>query len=173
MSGFRSIAEYKQDRSRLGRPKFLSTYPFPVLLTPNRHQDFGSGYFTRPKTGTISAAGSYAAKLGFVVDESYLVIPIVKVEGRPFPERIGVGRTRGTDISLSENDVSKYHAYFSLDGDRWCITDANSSNGTFVNGMRLTAMTSVRLDDGALVAFGAQIYMFRVPTGFCDAVESS
>ena len=116
----------------------------------------------------LSGAASYAAKLGFMVEEDFLVIPILKAEGRPFPERIGVGRTRGTDIVLLSSDVSKYHAYFAVEAERWTITDASSSNGTFVNGERLAPMAPSRLEDGALVAFGSHLYQFRTPAGFCS-----
>lgn len=171
MSTYRVAKEYRLDLNRLGRSRFLSSFPNPVLLTANPHQGAGSGYYTRPKTGSLSLGSPYAQRIGFMADETYLVIPIVKAEGRPFPERIGVGRTRATDIILLSNDVSKYHAYFTSEGDRWFITDANSSNGTFVNGERLAPMAPVRLEDGALIALGGQLYQFRTAAGLCSMLD--
>ena len=40
-------------------------------------------------------------------------------------------------IVLSDQSVSRLHARISRDGNRFFITDLNSTNGTFRNGMRL------------------------------------
>src|SRR5688572_20179966 len=40
------------------------------------------------------------------------VIVIVKPQGAPFPEQIGIGRAANTDVCLALNTISKYHAFF-------------------------------------------------------------
>lgn len=171
MSTYEQVHEYRAERKRLSRPAFLALYSTPVMLTPKRDGATGPGYFTRPKTAALPKA-SYALKLGFLADDSYLVLQVKKAEGRPFPERIGVGRTRGTDIILTSTDISKYHAYFTTDADNWWLTDAGSSNGTFVNGERIPPMTSILIEDCALLAFGSCLCIFRTAVGFCDFIES-
>ncbi len=172
MIGNPSVKEYCAEKDRLGRQRFLAVYSVPVLLAAPPELPGEGNYFTRPKTGVMPSAPSYAQNLGFVVDEGYVVIPIKKAEGRPFPERIGIGRTRGTDILLQSNDISKYHAYFTTEGGDWFLFDANSSNGTFVNGERLPAMSKTAIQDGFLLSFGSRLCMFRSAMGFLDLVES-
>lgn len=168
MNGNRTVKEYRADIKLLGRQRFLAINNAPVLLAANPHAPDGPGYFTRPQTAPLAVSASYAHRLGFVVDDTYLVMPVAKLEGRPFPERIGVGRTRGTDIILIGSDISKYHAYFTTGAEKWQLTDAGSSNGTFVDGERLASMQGRTLADGALVAFGARLHLFRTATGFAD-----
>ena len=51
---------------------------------------------------------------------------------------ITVGKMAGAvDLVLNDQSVSRLHARISRDGNRFFITDLNSTNGTFRNGMRL------------------------------------
>lgn len=64
-----------------------------------------------------------------------------------------VGRDERMDLRLVHPDISRRHAviYYS---DGWCIADEGSSNGTFLNGERISA---ARLPDaGAVIGLGAQ-----------------
>ena len=49
-----------------------------------------------------------------------------------------IGRSRGSDIRISSNSVSRNHAVLTrYDDGSWAITDTDSRNGTFVNGTRV------------------------------------
>jgi pilus assembly protein CpaF len=50
-----------------------------------------------------------------------------------------VGRVQGNDIVLSKRNVSKQHARLSLQGDQAVVVDLNSTNGTWVNGRKITS----------------------------------
>lgn len=179
MSNYRTIKEYREDRKVLGRERFLTSFPWPVLLMPNSATDHkptdavSAGFMTKFQGGPTTPGGAPAKKHALVPVESFLVIPVVKNEGRPFPDRIGVGRTKGTDITLLDRDVSKYHGYFSIAGVVWSFTDVGSSNGTFIRGERLTAMTPTPVDDGMEIGFGNGRYVFRTSTTFCDVICAS
>jgi len=55
-----------------------------------------------------------------------------------------IGRTPGADIVIADNTVSARHAQLVIDADGYVyINDLNSTNGTFVNGNKITS--SVRL----------------------------
>lgn len=51
---------------------------------------------------------------------------------------LSIGRTEQNDFCYSNKAVSARHAVLSYRGGRWFIEDTNSTNGTFVNGVRVT-----------------------------------
>ena len=62
-------------------------------------------------------------------------------QGVVFPLRslaVTVGRAGDNDIVLQDTTVSGRHARIERQGDQAVIVDLNSSNGTFVNGQRIT-----------------------------------
>jgi EAL domain-containing protein (putative c-di-GMP-specific phosphodiesterase class I) len=64
-------------------------------------------------------------------DGSLWVIP---VENSPFV----IGRREGSNLLLASEGVSRKHAELLETVDGWMVRDCNSTNGTFVNGRRLT-----------------------------------
>jgi predicted component of type VI protein secretion system len=54
-------------------------------------------------------------------------------------ERMTLGRAEGNDIRVEDDKVSRSHAVLERVGTTWCIRDLSSSNGTFVNGTRVSA----------------------------------
>jgi len=53
-------------------------------------------------------------------------------------ERITLGRDPSCEIAISDPQVSRQHARITRQGEMIVIEDLGSTNGTFVNGMRLT-----------------------------------
>ncbi|MDQ3368110.1 MAG: FHA domain-containing protein [Myxococcota bacterium] len=60
---------------------------------------------------------------------------------------ITFGRVPSNDVVLATAQVSKRHARFAVQGGRCIIVDLKSSNGTFLNGRRLTAPVIVTSAD--------------------------
>jgi len=60
-------------------------------------------------------------------------------------DSLTIGRNNDCDISISHDFVSSRHAQIkkqsSPNGDEWELSDLKSSNGTFVNGIRITKST--------------------------------
>ena len=67
-----------------------------------------------------------------------LVLPLRKVQST-FPSMITIGRTENNDLVVSDEQVSKFHAFFRIVGDRVELSDAGSRNGTFVGSQKLAA----------------------------------
>ncbi|HEY2744250.1 MAG TPA: FHA domain-containing protein [Polyangia bacterium] len=84
-----------------------------------------------------------------------LVLPLRKVQST-FPSMITIGRTENNDLVVSDEQVSKFHAFFRLIGDRVELSDAGSRNGTFVGSRKLAARGgSAPVNRGDRFAFGA------------------
>jgi hypothetical protein len=102
------------------------------------------------------------------------VYAIAKRPGGPFPDRIGVGRTRTADISLRLASVSKYHAYFTFEEAQacWKVWDARSRNGTSVGERRLGSGEGAVVENGSSITFGEDTFLFFTDAGFRKLLES-
>lgn len=73
-----------------------------------------------------------------------------------------IGKLKGrADLILDEPEVSRIHAKIEQEGDGYYLMDLNSRNGTFVNGIRLEAEESRKLQDQDRIRFGNAVYFFR------------
>jgi len=73
---------------------------------------------------------------------------------------ITIGRGPGEGIQLEQSDVSRHHAMLRVDGERLTIEDADSRNGTFVNGDRIHEPVELQLGD--VIAFGSEDVQLEV-----------
>ncbi len=60
---------------------------------------------------------------------------------------VNVGRVQGNDLMLPKGNVSKRHARLLFRDGRFIVTDLKSTNGTYVNGRKITQATIVREGD--------------------------
>lgn len=58
-----------------------------------------------------------------------------------------VGRAKTNDIVLNDRDVSRFHATFSASQNGIVLSDLASTNGTFVNGRRITTPVDLMSND--------------------------
>jgi pSer/pThr/pTyr-binding forkhead associated (FHA) protein len=68
------------------------------------------------------------------------------------PSQISIGRKDTNTIVIQEQTISSNHAQINFEGGQYVLTDLNSTNGTFVNGKRITKQA---LRNGDLVRMGA------------------
>jgi hypothetical protein len=61
--------------------------------------------------------------------------------------RVRIGREAGVDIVIDNPGVSRLHAELRKEGDGWTVTDMGSSNGTFLNGQRISATQLIKAGD--------------------------
>ncbi len=64
---------------------------------------------------------------------------------------ITIGRTKGNDIMLPKGNVSKRHSRIVLKDGRFIVVDLKSTNGTYVNGRKITSPVVVRGEDKVYV----------------------
>jgi len=63
-----------------------------------------------------------------------------------------VGRVQGNDIVLAKRNVSKQHARLTLKDDQAVVVDLNSTNGTWVNGRKITSPHPLKQGDKIYIA---------------------
>jgi hypothetical protein len=79
--------------------------------------------------------------------------------------RVRLGRAPSCDCVLPESCVSRRHAELWRDGERWLLRDLGSSNGTRVNGVRVTEDVEVRPGDRLSLGGAAYRLRARLHTG--------
>jgi len=91
-----------------------------------------------------------------------LVITSGTKSGAEFPlgrDEITIGRSSDSAIIIRDDYTSTHHARIMLWNGRWMIQDLDSTNGTFLNGSRVTVPVPIPL--GATVKVGATTFELR------------
>lgn len=87
-----------------------------------------------------------------------------KEGGEQFPltsERVTIGRTEENDLTFAFAEISSHHAVLFKDEEQWYLEDLGSTNGTFVNSVKLSG--KIKLQNGDGVRFGRPEYTFHCP----------
>src|SRR5580704_11715838 len=89
---------------------------------------------------------------------------LVVISGRPLgksffltKETIVLGRDLAADISIGETSISRRHTEFAITPDGIQVKDMGSTNGTFVNDVKIDTKL---LEDGDLIRCGSTILKF-------------
>jgi pSer/pThr/pTyr-binding forkhead associated (FHA) protein len=80
--------------------------------------------------------------------------------GKVYPlelQEISIGRDNTNTVAINDAEVSRRHARMELRGSAYVIQDLGSTNGTFVNGTRVSGMQV--LNSGDTVSFGEGIVL--------------
>jgi pSer/pThr/pTyr-binding forkhead associated (FHA) protein len=89
------------------------------------------------------------------------------------PERVLIGRDASSDVRLPDASVSQKHASLRRRGGGYAVVDENSSNGTYVNHIRLAAGASHLLSDGDIISVGRAALALRfAPDGAASAFST-
>jgi ribosomal silencing factor RsfS len=140
----RELAEAGREHARDEGYVFMG--PVSVLLEAARKQH----------TGAFQIAGRMREGTGGVGAGS-LMLPTG--ERLPLGERvITFGRKPESTVQLADPNVSRNHAEIRPRGNGWVLVDLGSTNGTRVNGVRVS---SHELTEGDEIAFGNTIVTFE------------
>ena len=82
---------------------------------------------------------------------------------------INVGRVQGNDLMLPKGNVSKRHARLMFREGRFLVADLKSTNGTYVNGRKISQATLVR--EGDKIYVGDFVLRFEAVAGAPIAPE--
>ena len=111
-----------------------------------------------------------AAKLGVPIPGAAPPMPDIEVIARitlpsgtrempllfkPGGKRLNVGRAADNELTLNDASVSKIHAALLMTGEgTLLVADTGSTNGTYLNGRRISYGESRLIEDGDVVGFG-------------------
>src|SRR5512133_2100135 len=114
----------------------------------------------RSSAGLVPSTISYATQLTRFEGDPYAnewrIVPVKKRPGNPYPDRISIGRALNCDVVLRLPTVSKVHAHILIEGPSSFSLRANeASNSTFVNGRKLEAKASSKIQIGDEISLGA------------------
>jgi len=87
--------------------------------------------------------------------EALLVVERGPVPSLRYPlhlEQVTIGRSAGNDLVLADPEVSRRHVRVVQRAEGFAVEDIGSTNGTFVNGQRITHLTL--LQDGDTIDLG-------------------
>lgn len=158
--------------SQLARKLFLQRSPASEVKTPGLVWEAppgstrDSGHWEMTSSGQATARPTSAEPVVFMVEK----VPGLK---NPFSMGVTVGRVETNDVALDDASVSRFHAWLQLDErtQQWFLTDAESKNGTFVDGAQLAPKQRVALRDGASLKFGEVLVTFMLPATLTAFVE--
>ena len=100
----------------------------------------------RPATLTLAEAAPVDGPVGRVV---------------PIDQPLVIGRRGECEVVMQDDAVSGRHARISWDTDGWQVEDLKSTNGTFLNGQRVTRPT--RLKSGDALRVGNATWRVELP----------
>ena len=158
------VAELLRDSSAAGRISVdtLSRRLDLAYEARNRAQLGELVADVRPRRRWLSALVEGASALAAEAEAAWRR---PRIERLAFPPgglaTVTIGRAPGSDCLLSDPSVSRRHAELRADGDGWVLADVGSTNGTRLNGWRLTGPAAVRAGDE--VAFGSARFRFGPP----------
>jgi len=117
---------------------------------------------TSPVGFPAAATGGGTGELASSENATRLVITSGAKNGSEFPlghDEITIGRSSDSAIIIRDDYTSTHHARLMQWNGRWMLQDLDSTNGTFLNGSRVTVPTPIPL--GATVKVGATTFELR------------
>ncbi len=124
-----------------GVPAAAAPAPAKAPATPPAVQSFPSG----TPTGAIGTSKPMATTR----TASRLVITSGPKTGLEIPlgtEPLTIGRSSESGFQIRDDYTSTHHARLLLWGDEWVIQDLDSTNGTFLDGKRISTPTQVPMN---------------------------
>lgn len=117
---------------------------------------------TAPVASRPAAAGASTGGPATTDAVSRIVITSGPKAGLELPlgnEPLTIGRSSESGLVIRDDYTSSHHARLVLWGDQWMIQDLDSTNGTWHDGVRVTAPVPVKV--GAPIKVGATTFELR------------
>ncbi|HEY3452264.1 MAG TPA: FHA domain-containing protein [Myxococcales bacterium] len=92
-----------------------------------------------------------------------IALEVVKEVVNGFPFGVTIGHAENNDIVLSNTHVSRFHAYIKPGPKGSTLVDADSTNGTFLDGVKLAPTKPTPLPPEAHISFGGEVVKYLEP----------
>jgi hypothetical protein len=157
-----SVGNLARELDKIGEGAFRQKYQHPFLVVVYKPPgDVVEEADARTVESRFTDFSPEASKW-FIVE----AITALKSERCASESCITVGRADSNDIVLSGSNISKRHAEFIKDKDRWHLVDLGSANGTAVNGNKLKENTKVKIKSKDVIAFWRYTFEFHDTDSF-------
>jgi pSer/pThr/pTyr-binding forkhead associated (FHA) protein len=144
---------FRPDALNLSRVDFEQKHASAFLLLTAAELRVPKG----PATTEVKVSGLDEPASERTASLSLLAYPVVRTE-RSVGHLVTVGRTSNNDVVIPDLSISRFHAFLKPAADgRFQVQDANSTNGTTVNGSSVPAQghgSAVELKSGDNVRLG-------------------
>jgi hypothetical protein len=104
-----------------------------------------------------------------------LVLTVEKSQGsaNPFAMGVTIGRVENNDIFVDDASVSRFHAWLQHDErkNEWLVCDAESKNGSWLDGNKLSPNQKVKVVDGSLLRLGDAELRFLLPSSLLAFIQ--
>ena len=172
MSELQPIGDFAKTFASLDLGQYLSRDPPAVLM-----QDVTSSTFhaASGKPGdTIDlllqadkdARESGESDIGNLPREVAYMVVTLRSSSKPDARRLLLGSSAACDIIVSDQSVSRQHAWIERKGEDYFIEDNHSTNGTWLDSDMLLPGNQLKLSPGCLITLGSTDLIFLDPTGF-------
>jgi pSer/pThr/pTyr-binding forkhead associated (FHA) protein len=162
------LADYHEDVIRFGLPEFIENHGEAFML---HHGPIDKLKISVGRKATVRIeASSIKPEGSFSPGTDYLVFPIYSPLAEESGEQtISIGRSEANEVTVPDDSVSEFHAFVQLGADgKMSVQDMNSTNGTFVNEMRVPAQGE---GHAVTVMSGDQIRLGNLTFSFLSAAE--
>ncbi|MBX0300622.1 FHA domain-containing protein [Cryobacterium sp. 1639] len=134
----------------------------PFAQAPSASASAPTEQFSRQSAAPAAPAAPAGPEKATTQTATRLVITSGPKSGTEFPlgsEPVTIGRSSDSSLVIRDDYTSTHHARLMLWHDDWMLQDLDSTNGTFLNGKRVTVPTSVPLN--TTVKIGATSFELR------------
>jgi hypothetical protein len=161
------LSDYAEDLARLGDDAFAQTHPHAVLVVTGVAGALAEQVPLNRTLVTEPAGLSVQSVVGLIGR----VFPLVKGKYSS-PGPISLGRTPDNDVTIAESSISARHCFLRVLGAEIALTDAGSTNGTHVNGIKLPPKKAQKVVEGDVLTMGRFHLAFHTPRGFIKALRA-
>ena len=164
------IYEYLRGRQLFSRVDFVDQFASPVVLFRRlkRLDDEDLQRSTLSGRGLMTVHQLLSDANREILSETHQYRVLRLDEGGHNKGRYRVGRSRGVELMLGHSTVSKLHALIEVDAGRVMVVDAQSKNGTRLNGVTLKPGERHVLRSGDELSFGDVTARYLEPQGLYD-----
>lgn len=156
------VSEYAAELKSLGSVDFSLRYAKPVIVVKGVAGNLKDPAGKRGGTMITEDVLDQMRQASLLVGRVFM---LTKGSGAN-PGPITIGRTAANDVCIPEYSISQRHCVIKVEPGGMSLTDAGSTNGTFVNGTRLAAQKPLLLVDGIEVTLGRFVFVYYTNAGF-------